>query len=101
MNEASSAQVLIAAGLISGLLGVVMNRSHFCTMGALSDWFNMSDFGRLRQWLAALVSAILMTQIMWAFQAVHVEASFYLTAKFTWLSHLIGGLLFGFGMVRE
>ena len=99
MNEASSAQVLIAAGLISGLLGVVMNRSHFCTMGALSDWFNMSDFGRLRQWLAALVSAILMTQIMWAFQAVHVEASFYLTAKFTWLSHLIGGLLFGFGMV--
>ncbi|NCW82172.1 MAG: YeeE/YedE family protein, partial [Betaproteobacteria bacterium] len=53
MSEASSAQVLGAAGLISGLLGVLMSRSHFCTMGALSDWFNMSDFGRLRQWLAA------------------------------------------------
>ena len=99
MTEASSDQVLIAAGLISGLLGVVMNRSHFCTMGALSDWFNMSDFGRIRQWLAAVASAILITQILWAYQDIHVEPSFYLTAKFTWLSHLIGGLLFGFGMV--
>jgi uncharacterized membrane protein YedE/YeeE len=99
VNEASSAQVLGAAGLISGLLGVVMSRSHFCTMGALSDWFNMSDFGRLRQWLAALVSAILITQIIWAIQSIHVETSFYLTPKLTWLSHLIGGLLFGFGMV--
>ncbi|NBS80690.1 MAG: hypothetical protein EBS62_02320 [Betaproteobacteria bacterium] len=76
-----------------------MNRYHFCTMGALSDWFNMSDFGRMRQWLAALLSAILLTQIMWAHQHIHVEASFYLTPKLTWLSHLVGGILFGFGMV--
>jgi uncharacterized membrane protein YedE/YeeE len=99
VSEASSAQVLGAAGLISGLLGVLMSRSHFCTMGALSDWFNMSDFGRLRQWLAALVGAILLTQIIWASEIIHVETSFYLTSKLTWLSHLFGGLLFGFGMV--
>jgi hypothetical protein len=42
------------------LIGCGDESLYFCTMGALSDWFNMSDFGRLRQWLAALVSAILM-----------------------------------------
>ena len=99
MNEAANALVLGAAALISIVLGVFMNRYHFCTMGALSDWFNMSDFGRMRQWLAALLSAILLTQIMWAHQHIHVEASFYLTPKLTWLSHLVGGILFGFGMV--
>ncbi|MGA1348823.1 MAG: YeeE/YedE thiosulfate transporter family protein, partial [Burkholderiaceae bacterium] len=99
MNEAANALVLGAAALVSVALGVLMNRYHFCTMGALSDWFNMSDFGRLRQWLAALLSAILLTQIMWAHQHIHIEASFYLTPKLTWLSHLVGGILFGFGMV--
>jgi hypothetical protein len=54
VNEAANALVLGAAALISIVLGVFMNRYHFCTMGALSDWFNMSDFGRMRQWLAAL-----------------------------------------------
>ena len=76
-----------------------MSRYHFCTMGALSDWFNMADLGRLRQWLAALCSAILITQLMWANQIIHVQSSFYLPAKLTWLSHVLGGILFGFGMV--
>lgn len=95
----SALHVLGAAGLLSALLGGLMSRYHFCTMGAFSDWFNMSDLGRLRQWLAALVSAVLLTQIMWAYQTIHVETSFYLSSKLTWLSHLLGGLLFGFGMV--
>lgn len=99
MSEASSATVLALACVVSGLMGAVMSRYHFCTMGAFSDWFNMADFGRMRQWFAALAAAIFFTQLMWSQELIHVEPSFYLTPKLTWLSHILGGALFGFGMV--
>ena len=40
-------------------LGWVIQRSHFCTMGAISDWLFMRDDTRLRQWALALVVGML------------------------------------------
>ena len=38
--------------LVTGIvMGVVANKTNFCTMGAVSDWVNMGDTGRLRAWL--------------------------------------------------
>src|SRR6478735_5267408 len=67
--SALAAKVLLAAFFLSFVFGAIAQRTHFCTMGALSDAYNMGDTTRLRQWALAAGVAIL------------------------------GGAMFGFGMV--
>ena len=45
--------------IISVLLGVIVNKTNFCTMGAVSDMVNMSDYGRFRAWLLAIAVALI------------------------------------------
>ena len=45
--------------ILSIVLGAVVNKTNFCTMGAVSDMVNMSDYGRFRAWLLAIAVAIL------------------------------------------
>ena len=40
------------------VMGAVVNKTNFCTMGAVSDWVNMGDTGRLRAWLLAIAVAL-------------------------------------------
>ena len=47
--------VLALAFALALGLGWVIQRSHFCTMGALSDWLFMRDATRLRQAVHACV----------------------------------------------
>ena len=51
--------VLAATGLVSTLFGAIMHRTHFCTMGAVSDAVIMGSNDRLRQWALALAVATL------------------------------------------
>jgi len=39
---------------IALLMGAVVNKTNFCTMGAVSDMVNMGDLGRFRAWLLAI-----------------------------------------------
>ena len=51
---------ILAIVLVTGMvMGAVANKTNFCTMGAVSDWVNMGDTGRLRAWLLAIAVAIL------------------------------------------
>ncbi|MDP2134560.1 MAG: YeeE/YedE thiosulfate transporter family protein, partial [Sulfuritalea sp.] len=51
---------ILAIVLVTGIvMGAVANKTNFCTMGAVSDWVNMGDTGRLRAWLLAIAVAIL------------------------------------------
>ena len=88
----------IAAGL-GAALGVVANRSHFCTMGALADWVNMGDTTRLRAWVVAIAVAVLGFNTMVALGWVKAGDSVYAPSTLTWLSFAVGGMLFGGGMV--
>jgi len=99
LDASPTALVLSLAALLGVLLGASMHRLRFCTLGAISDWINLGDFNRMRQWLIAMATAIVLTQTLWAAGLIHVEQSFYLVPKLNWLSHLLGGLLFGVGMV--
>ena len=42
---------------IALVMGAVVNKTNFCTMGAVSDWVNMGDTGRMRAWLLAIAVA--------------------------------------------
>ena len=80
-------------------LGWIVQRTHFCTMGALSDMLLMHDATRLRQWALALAVAMLglagMAYVGW----VSPLDTIYALPRFPWLSYVLGGLLFGAGMV--
>jgi uncharacterized protein len=80
-------------------LGGLMQKSNFCTMGAVSDIVNMGDWTRMRVWLSAIAVAILGSQALMSFGVIDLSKSIYTSGKLLWLSSLLGGLLFGLGMV--
>ena len=55
----SSTQQILLWGLgIAVVMGAVVNKTNFCTMGAVSDLVNMGDTGRIRAWFFAIAVAI-------------------------------------------
>lgn len=80
------------------IFGFVANKTHFCTMGAVSDIVNMGDWSRMRMWLLAIAVAILGTCALEYAGIIDTRNSIYTSPNFLWLSHLVGGLLFGIGM---
>ncbi len=102
MNETTPAQVMpyVLGGsfALAFVFGAVGNKTNFCTMGAVSDWVNMGDTGRMRMWLLAMAVAILGANGLHLAGAIDLSKSLYQTPNFTWLSYLVGGFLFGIGM---
>ena len=80
------------------VFGAVGNKTNFCTMGAVSDWVNMGSLSRMRMWLLAIAVAILGSTGLAAAGLVDFSKSIYTGANLMWLSHLLGGFLFGVGM---
>ncbi len=78
--------------------GAVANRVNFCTMGAVSDLVTMGDWRRMRMWLLAIAVAIAGATWLDASGLVELGKSIYTTPRVAWLSYLVGGFLFGFGM---
>jgi len=97
---ADGARWLAAGGLVIGFVfGAIAAATNFCTMGGISDIFNLGDWRRMRAWLLAAATALLGAQtLQWA-GVVDLSRSMYLPSTFNWLGHIIGGLMFGFGMV--
>jgi len=91
---------LWATFVIALIMGAVVNKTNFCTMGAVSDWVNMGDKGRFRAWLLAIAVALLGVVILEFFGLVEPGKSFppYRAGQFIWAENLLGGLLFGVGM---
>jgi len=91
-------RVAMLSFLIGMVFGAVVNKTNFCTMGAVSDWVNMGNKGRLRAWFLAIGIAILVTQAMQFKGVIDVGEAIYLTPNFGWLGYLLGGFVFGVGM---
>jgi uncharacterized membrane protein YedE/YeeE len=91
--------VLWATFALTVLFGFVVQRTNFCTMGAVADIANFGDWTRMRQWLLAIGVAIIASSAMAATGLIDPAKSFYTGSRFTFLAYVLGGLLFGFGMV--
>jgi len=99
VNPASLAPVVAWGGFaLAFVFGFVGNRTNFCTMGAVSDIVNMNDWNRMRMWLLAIAVAILGANALELVGLVKLSNSIYPGPNFTWLSYVVGGLLFGIGM---
>lgn len=92
-------QVLWASFAVSIAFGWVSQRSHFCTMGAFSDIVNMGDWTRMRMWALAVGVAILGFYGLAFFELINPSDSIHANGRVIWLSALVGGAMFGFGMV--
>ena len=93
------AQVLWAAFALAVLFGAIAQRTHFCTMGAVADIVNMGDWSRMRMWALAMGVAVIGFNTMVALGYFQAGQTVYAGPRLIWLSNLLGGLMFGFGMV--
>ncbi len=94
-------QVLLSVFVVAVIMGAIANKTNFCTMGAVSDWVNMGDTGRMRAWLLAMTVALIGVLGMEAANVISFSSGTfppYRTENFSWLRYLLGGLMFGIGM---
>ena len=94
-------QVLLAVFVIALVMGAVANKTNFCTMGAVSDWINIGDTGRMRAWVFAMAVALIGVIALEAGGVINLSGETfppYRTASFAALRYLAGGLMFGIGM---
>ncbi|MGJ4895027.1 YeeE/YedE family protein [Bradyrhizobium oligotrophicum] len=88
------------AGLMIGLVyGVVGLLSGFCMMSSLRGWWADGDRRLVRTYALAMGIAIIATQLLAANGAVDLGKSIYLQPTFSVPLMLLGGVLFGYGMV--
>lgn len=99
MVEAAPAYLAIGGLLIGLVFGFIVHRTNFCTMGSISDILSFGDYRRFRAWLLAAAVATLGAQALHGAGVVDLDRTMYLGANLNWLGNVLGGLMFGFGMV--
>ncbi len=99
MEELSNLHLVALLGFIIAMVfGFVGNKTHFCSMGAISDVVNMGSKGRMGAWFLAIGIAILGVQYLYISGRVDIDASVYRSPNLYLLSYILGGILFGVGM---
>ncbi len=96
----AQATLLWSTFVIALVLGLVANKTNFCTMGAVSDWVNMGDTGRLRAWLFAMAVAMIGVALLEAQGWLRIDEAFppYRGSQLIWAENILGGFMFGIGM---
>jgi len=92
-------RVLGCTFVLAAMFGAIAQRTHFCTMGALADIVSMGDSTRLRMWVLAIAVAVIGFNTMVGLGWIVAAKSLYGGPHVAWLSLLVGGVMFGFGMV--
>src|SRR5574343_1214433 len=88
------------AGLLIGLLfGLFAQRSRFCLRSAVVEFWNREGSDKLAIWLCAFSSAVIATQLFIALGWLDVSQARQLAATGSLSGALLGGVLFGIGMI--
>ena len=93
-------QLLIYTSILGFTLGLVVTKTNFCTMGAVSDWVNIGDLSRFKAWMLAAAVAILGVTILdfLSFLDINDSRIPYRNSILAWPRYIVGGLIFGVGM---
>ncbi len=85
---------------LSIILGAIVNKTNFCTMGAISDLINIGDASRMRSWFFAISIALFGASIFEYFDLLNLSETFppYRGNIFIFGENILGGLMFGIGM---
>lgn len=100
MEAIGESEFLALGGFCIGLLfGVFAQRSRFCLRSAALETFHGTFGAKLSIWLLAFSAALVLTQSLILADVLDVSGSRQLSARGTISGALIGGLLFGAGMI--
>jgi uncharacterized membrane protein YedE/YeeE len=92
--------VLALAGLVTGLIfGVAAQHSRFCLRAATAEVATGHPADRMAIWLVAFFAALLATQLAVLSGVLEVSSARQLAATGSLSGAIIGGLLFGSGMI--
>lgn len=91
--------LLFGALAIGVVFGAVGRLSGFCFRSALVELLERRPGRQAAAWLAALAVAITGTQALAIGGVVDTSESIYLSGNLTWGGLILGGLLFGIGMM--
>lgn len=92
--------VLALAGLVVGLLfGVFAQRSRFCLRAAVVEFSRCCLGPKVSVWLLAFAGAVLGTQLLIGYGLLDVSEARQLASRGSLSGAIIGGLMFGVGMV--
>ena len=91
--------VLWGAFALGLALGAVGQATRFCVRGAIADQIVLRAPGRLAAWLVAIAVGVVAVQALVSAGLLDATRTIYWGERFPWLSYLVGGLLFGYGMI--
>lgn len=97
---ANATMTLALGGLTIGFIfGLIVLKTNFCAMGSVSDIVMFEDYRRFRAWLLAGATAIIGVQMLQLMGVVDAGQSMFTMPNISWLANILGGALFGIGMV--
>lgn len=92
--------LIVVTGLCIGVLfGIFAQRSRFCLRSAVVEFWNRDGTAKLAVWLFAFSAAIIGTQMAIVAGWLDVTQSRQLSAAGSLSGALVGGFLFGIGMI--
>ena len=99
MGLDTPATVALAAFAIGIAFGALARWSGFCLRGAVEDVLTKDNAPRLRGFLAAMVVGLVVTQALVFAGRLDLSKAIVLPSNLFWGGALIGGAMFGVGMV--
>ena len=95
----SDAYLVAAIGLAGGMiLGLAARIGRFCTLGAIEDALYGGSDHRLRMWGVAIGTAMVLSFGLIQAGLLNAPETPYLRNGWNPLGHVLGGLVFGYGM---
>ena len=96
----NAAESLAIGGFLIGLaFGYLTHRANYCTMGSIANWITIHDARGMRSWALAAAIAIVTVSLMAHTGILDLTHSIYTAPRLNWLAQIVGGLIFGLGMV--
>lgn len=100
LSPEAAMHAVVWGGLVLGLaLGAAGQASRFCVRGAIADWYIFGGQGRMLSWVLVVAVAALGTQVLVGAQLFAADRTVAWSPRLLWASYLVGGLMFGYGMV--
>lgn len=100
MSELEPRTALLIGALVIGVsFGVISRISAFCFRSAVLELLARRIGFQVRAWAVAMACAVAATQLMIAFDVIDISESIYLSTSLMWLTLMVGGVLFGIGMI--
>ena len=91
---------LVGGGLAVGaIFGFLAQHHRFCMVAATGNYLLIKDNRQLLAFIAALLAAIIGTQLLEFTNTVAIADSSYRNSQLDWFGASFGGLIFGVGAV--